>query len=282
MHCSGRYNDLAPCEMTLSWVRVLCLIVLLTCCMRAGPADFYAISIEPPTTNSHFDNVSATMPPPEVQRLSIGQFIRELPRRNVYLKAEETTVENNAHTVEAGLTLGDAAILFVEMNGPGKLRVIDSIPVAPQMAATLSGDGFAFPSHSNERQFVDPSRPCVWRWQVVPTKTGLLRLILRVSVVVTTDGVNVESEYQVKEQPITVVVGWKGRIELALDWTWAVLKFILVPLGGLTATRIWRHRRATWRGLARIWKRVTNRRKVRPRRRHTAAAGTRSDRGTPL
>ena len=192
--------------------------------------EFFAVAVAPPTTSGA-----------DTQRLSITQFIKGLPRRNVYLRAEREMVKDHAHMVEAGLTLGDKQELIAGMTGPGKLRVmIDPVPVAPEMSATLSGDGFQFPSGSPARQFVDSVRPTVWKWQVVPTKTGNLQLLLRVALVVTLPGVNMESEYQVKEQEVTVIVGVWGWVEWIGEQFLAVVKWVLVGLGALALPSVWK------------------------------------------
>jgi hypothetical protein len=227
----------------------------------AGP-EFFAVAVAAPTTNDAeirhlvvrtdplsdrelaaleaFQRALKMQPAAETQRTSIAQFIQGLPRRNVYLKAENTMVRDRAHTVQAGLTLGDAQALATAMSGPGKLTVVDPVPVAPEMSATLSGDGFQVTSSSPPKQFVDPARPTLWQWQVVPTKTGKLKLLLRVAVVVTLPGLNTESEYQVKEQEIIVIVGFRGRLESILGSVWAVAKWFLVGIGGLALPEVWK------------------------------------------
>ena len=228
------------CTMVSSPFKRMLLMGFLACVLlghaSAFEVEFYPLSIAPPTTNGA-----------EARRISIAQFINELPRRNVYLKAESTMVKDHSHTVKAGLTLGDTQALFANMNGPGKLTVIDSVPVAPEMSATLSGDGFQFPSGSPPRQFVDPAKPTVWSWQVVPRRTGQLKLLLRVSVIVTMPGVNVESEYQVKEEEITVIVGLRGWLERIGSIIWAGLRWFLAAVGVLAMPAVWKHLKRRFR-----------------------------------
>jgi len=212
---------------TLVSVGILALTLLGARNATAGV--FYALPVAAPTSNEA-----------DGQRTSTAQFIQGLPRRNVYLRAENTMVKDRAHMVEAGLTLGDVQALATAMSGPGKLTVVDPVPVAPEMSATLSGDGFQVTSSSPAKQFVDPARPTVWRWQVVPTKTGRLKLILRVAVVVTSPGLNTESEYQVKEQEIIVIVGFRGWLESTLESVWAVARWFLVGIGGLLLPEAWK------------------------------------------
>ena len=199
---------------------------------RASTPDvtFYALAVLPPGTNGAA----------EIVRTSTSQFIENLPKRNVYLNAERQMTKDHTHTVEAGLTLGDTQVLFSAMNSPGKMNVIDPVPVAPEMSATLSGDGFQFPSGSRGRQFVDPVRPTIWSWQVVPTKTGELALLLRVSVVVTVPGLNIEREYAVKEQRVRVVVGLWGWVQRIGRIAWEVMRWVLALLGTLALPHLWK------------------------------------------
>ena len=81
----------------------------------------------------------------------------------------------------------------------------------------------------------------------MPRRTGQLKLLLRVSVIVTMPGVNVESEYQVKEEEITVIVGLRGWLERIGSIIWAGLKWFLAAVGVLAMPTVWKHLKRRFR-----------------------------------
>jgi hypothetical protein len=218
--------------------------------------ELFAIAAVPPTTNIA-----------ETQRITITQYLADLPKREVYLRVEREMVKDRPHSVSAGLTLGSAQELIKDLSGAGDIQIIDSAgPVAPEMSATLSGEGFQFPSGSPPRQFVDSARPTTWKWQVVPTKTGKLKLLLRVAVIVTLPGVNVEKEYQVKEQEVTVIVGLWGWAQWIGEIFLAGIKWLLVGLGAFMLPSLWKRLKSCWKGFRRF---VKFRKQKRTKRRQT-------------
>lgn len=69
------------CTMVSSPLKPMLLMGFLACVLlghaSAFEVEFYPLPIAPPTTNGA-----------EARRISIGQFISELPRRNVYLNRD--------------------------------------------------------------------------------------------------------------------------------------------------------------------------------------------------
>ena len=99
------------------------------------------------------------------------------------------------------------------------------------MEAHLSGTGFKVESITPERQAVSQIERTEWRWQVEPTRTGVLHLQLTLSANLDVAGRSVPRMIRTFEQRIAVEVAWTQRTKvfLAGNWQW-LWTAILIPL----------------------------------------------------
>jgi hypothetical protein len=99
------------------------------------------------------------------------------------------------------------------------------------MEARLSGTGFKIASITPERQAVSQIERTEWRWQVEPTRTGVLHLQLTLTANLDVAGRSVPRMIRTFEQRIAVEVAWTERTKafLAGNWQW-LWTAILIPL----------------------------------------------------
>ncbi len=75
-----------------------------------------------------------------------------------------------------------ASTLTTNMEGPGE-PTVEPIEISTVMKAVLSSvDGFEVSPISEEEQFVSDDTFTEWIWNVLPLKSGMQKLELRVSV----------------------------------------------------------------------------------------------------
>jgi hypothetical protein len=105
------------------------------------------------------------------------------------------------------------------------------IRVSNQMEARLSGAGFKIEAITPEIQAVSGAVITEWKWEIEPTKPGLQRLHLTLSVLMSVDGDRTRRAIRTFEQIIDVRITWQQRLSSfgSNNWQW-IWTVILIPI----------------------------------------------------
>jgi hypothetical protein len=135
--------------------------------------------------------------------------------------------------VEVRITRSFTHDLTRALKGSGKPQ-IEQIKIGAYMAANLIGQNFEITSLNNEEQVVVGSGFTQWAWDVVPLRSGVQPLLLRVTVRLKIPEVGEEKkDLPVFEREIKVAVNpvYSAAKFVENYWQW-IITVILIPVAG--------------------------------------------------
>jgi hypothetical protein len=206
--------------------------------LERPPASVRSSAPKPPPGSAPSSGPAPAQPsvplPPRVSApptASIDELLARLGRANIAFNAPKELQLHESAVIQLLLSVREPIeALQRDLRGPGE-RIGAEVRISTEMEAHLSGTGFKVESITPERQAVSQIEQTEWRWQVEPTRTGVLHLQLTLTANLDVAGRSVPRMIRTFEQRIAVEVAWTERTKafLAGNWQW-LWTAILIPL----------------------------------------------------
>jgi hypothetical protein len=163
-----------------------------------------------------------------------------LPTASVAFNAPETLPEGESAEIELLLSLQDSIERLKEQIAEVGKREGERVRITDEMEASLTGLGFQIEAITPERQAVSRRDVTRWKWEVVPTKTGVLTLHLTLTGFVDVAGERRPRAIRTFERTLTVRVTWRERVAGFVkdnwQWLWTAI-FVPVALWAIRRQR---------------------------------------------
>ena len=159
----------------------------------------------------------------EIKKLSPGKILFNPPRK-MKVGLKERVEVRIAKTIEEDLTAG--------LRGRGVVE-IEGIQVATFMKVRLKGDNFDIKTLSHEEQIITEKGFTHWAWDVTPLKSGILDLLLTVTVRIKIPNyADEKKDIDIFKRQIKVKVNPPYAIRKFIEnyWKW-IITAVLIPMG---------------------------------------------------
>jgi hypothetical protein len=178
----------------------------------------------------------------------VDRVLSTLPTGSVAFNAPETLTEGESAEIELLLSLQLSIERLKEQIAEAGEREGERVRITDEMEATLAGVGFEIEAITPERQAVSLRDVTQWKWEVEPTRTGVLRLHVTLTGFVDVAGERRPRAIRTFERTLVVRVTWRARVTgfVSDNWQW-LWTAILVPLA-VWVIRRRRNRHADGRG----------------------------------
>lgn len=175
--------------------------------------------------------------PPQYSSLS------ELITGRVAYQIDSTMEIDQSYTSTLAITRAVDDSLMFRYKSPENWST-DTIKVSPRMKAILidprGGNSFQISSLNSEEQVVDGTTATVWRWAIQPMQPGIRKLIVRLSVQLSSeDGEMAYRDLNLIEKEVIIDAPWSFQIKTIVRENWQyLLSAVVIPAFALGYRRL--------------------------------------------
>lgn len=152
----------------------------------------------------------------------VDERLASLPRGSVAFNTPSTLELGESAEVELLLSLQQSVERLKKQVAEVGEREGARVRVTEQMEATLTGVGFQIEAITPERQLLSSRDVTRWKWEVEPTRTGVLRLHLTLTALIDVEGERQPRAIRTFERTLTIRVTWQDRVSgfVRGNWQW--------------------------------------------------------------
>ncbi len=161
----------------------------------------------------------------------VDRVLATLPTGSVAFNAPETLIEGESAEIELLLSLQLSIERLKEQIAEAGEREGERVRITDEMEATLAGVGFEIEAITPQRQAVSLRDVTQWKWEVEPTRTGVLSLHVTLTGFIEVAGERRPRAIRTFERTLVVRVTWRARVTgfVSDNWQW-LWTAVLVPL----------------------------------------------------
>ncbi len=172
----------------------------------------------------------------------IDRILEKLPVGNIAFNAPTAIGLEDTASIQLILSLSKPVEELKQMIEAEGEKQGESIKVANQMEARLSGPHFQIQTVTPETQVITSEDVTKWAWEAKPLKPGRQKLHLTLSAKFTVQGQPTSRTIRTFDKIIEVNVSWSQKVtefwEKFGQWLWAG---IIIPIAGW----LWKRRKAS-------------------------------------
>jgi hypothetical protein len=163
----------------------------------------------------------------------LQQAADKLPLGKVDVNHPTAMKVNQTGTVYVRISRDQQADLTKDLAGNGNSDLKDSLPVSTSMKVDIKSDSnFKVESLDSREQLITSSGYTQWSFAVTPLQSGSLPLHVRISAIISANGVQKNKDFPVKDETIQVSVSPVAVVEgfVSNNWQWLWSTFV-IPIG---------------------------------------------------